>query len=264
VAWPALAAADRRAAIRQVGEFLAALNAHRFRPAVRAALASPRPADGPTAASVIGADLSPLPVSRARLLLEPAARLSRVDENLIDLVGERFSELEATDPAGDSALADSGGGVVVVVHGDAHPMNVLWNEGVVALLDWEWVRLGGIELEIEPFLYRGLDSAPSPLADSARIMGWLSDVHPPPSRRLTWCSAFGSSSWRTHCGICCYSHLTARSVTCRWTIRCAGSGESWSALTTSTGSCRLPELAEAPKVACLAGMSRSWRKSRPS
>jgi aminoglycoside phosphotransferase (APT) family kinase protein len=65
-----------------------------------------------------------------------------------------------------------------VVHGDAHPMNVLWNNGVVALLDREWVRLGGPELEIEPFLYRGLESDPSLIDDSRRIMGWLAQAHP--------------------------------------------------------------------------------------
>ena len=136
--------------------------------------------------------------------------MSGVDENLIDLVGERFRELEATDPAGDSALADSGGGVVV--HGDAHPMNVLWKDGVVALLDWEWVRLGGIELEIEPFLYRRLDSAPSLRAGSARIMGWLSEAHP---------AAFAAPDL--------VLRVWLIELACTRTIRGAGSGESRSA-----------------------------------
>lgn len=176
VAWTALRADDRRRAITQLGEALAELNAHAFPPAVRAALGAPRPIGDLSPVAVVGADLNPLPVPRARLLLEPAARMPGVDRGVIERVAARFDELETIDPLGERALAERDGGAVV--HGDAHPLNVLWDERVVAVLDWEWVRLGAPELEIEPFLYRGYESNSSLMADSQRIIGWLADAHP--------------------------------------------------------------------------------------
>lgn len=176
VAWPTLSLADRRRAIGQVGAALAALHGHVFPASVRAALATPRPVGDGSAAAVIGADLNPLPVSRARLLLGPAERLPGVDPAVIRAVADRFDELEPVDPLDDGQLARHGGGVVV--HGDAHPGNVLWSDGVVAVLDWEWVRLGGHELDIEPFLSRGYEAHPSLQADASRIVSWLADAYP--------------------------------------------------------------------------------------
>lgn len=172
VAWPQLATTDRERAIRQIGAALAELNAHRFPAGVRAALGVPRPAGARTLTAVLGSDVNPLPVPRARLLLDPAARVPYVDPALIEEVAVRFEELEPVDPLGERALADIGGGVVV--HNDAHPMNVLWNDGVVALIDWEWTRLGPPEMEIEPYLHRGTD----PEAQSAQELGWLAAAHP--------------------------------------------------------------------------------------
>ncbi len=174
--WSTLDIAERKRAIWQVGESLAELNAHEFPAKVRATLAAPRPVGDVTAAAVVGSDLNPLPVPRARLLLDRAADLTGVDMGLIRAVGERFDQLEPVDPFGAVTLARYGGGIVV--HGDAHPMNVLWDDGVVALLDWEWVRMGTAEVEIEPFLYRGLDSDPSLMADSAQIIAWLAEANP--------------------------------------------------------------------------------------
>ena len=54
---------------------LAELNAHAFPAGVRSALATPRPVGDADTAAVLGADLNPLPLPRARLLLEPAARV---------------------------------------------------------------------------------------------------------------------------------------------------------------------------------------------
>jgi aminoglycoside phosphotransferase (APT) family kinase protein len=170
-AWSGLDLRDRQRAITQLGEALAGLSGHAFPAAVLDALRAPRPVGDTSAAAVIGADINPLPVPRARLLLEPAARVPGVERALLDQVAARFDELEPIDPCGER---DGG----TVVHGDAHPLNVLWADGVVALLDWEWVRVGARELDIEPFLYRGYESEASRRADSARIIGWLADAHP--------------------------------------------------------------------------------------
>ncbi len=175
-AWPGMCVDDQRRAIHQLGSVLAELNAHEFPPAVRAALLAPRPVGDVSAAAVIGSDLNPLPLSRARLLLEPAARLPGVDPGLIDALAERFDELADVDPLGERARAELG--AAGVVHGDAHPLNVVWDGDVVGVLDWEWVRIGAPELELEPFLYRGYESDPRLMADSGRILHWLAEAHP--------------------------------------------------------------------------------------
>src|SRR5882757_2352520 len=174
--WPDLDVHDRQRAITELGEVLAELNGHRLPAAVRTVLLAPRPDGDVSADAVIGADINPLPVPRARLLLEPAARMPGVDPGLIEEVAARFDELEPLDPCSESALADHHGGTVV--HGDAHPHNVLWNDGVVCVLDWEWVRLAAPQLDVEPFLYRAYESSPALMADSRRIIDWLADAHP--------------------------------------------------------------------------------------
>ena len=190
-AWPALDLADQRRSVIQTGEALAALNGHAFPAAVRTVLAERQPPDSLDA--IMGADLNSLPVGRTRRLLEPASRLPGVDADLIDAVAERLTELEPVDPLSDTALAAHGGGVVV--HGDAHPLNVLWNDGVVALLDLEWVRLGVPELEIEPFLHRGAVTRAS-MDETRRGLAWLAAAHPdafaaPDLIRRLWLIEFG-------------------------------------------------------------------------
>lgn len=238
-AWPTLHADGRRRAITQLGEALAELNGYPLPPVVGAALAAPRPVGKVSSDAVVGADLNPLPVPRARLLLEPAARLPGVDRSLIDRVAARFDELETIDPLGERALAERGPGAVV--HGDAHPMNVLWDEGVVAILDWEWVRLGAPELEIEPFLYRGYESDPRLMVDSRRIIGWLAKRILLPLPVPIWRVGCGSLSWHTRCDTCCCGHLTAPSISFQRSIHYAGCAGLRRAVSTSSGYCRVPD-----------------------
>lgn len=174
--WSELSARARSRALAQLGGMLAELHQHPFSAELREVLRAPRPVGAPTAQAVVGADLNPLPVARARLLLEPASRLPGVDAGLIDRVAKLFDELAPVDPLGPAALDELGGGVVV--HGDAHPMNALWNDGAVTLLDWEWVRLGVPELEIEPFLHRGSSTDTAAVADSRQAIRWLAAAHP--------------------------------------------------------------------------------------
>jgi thiamine kinase-like enzyme len=63
------------------------------------------------------------------------------------------------------------------VHGDAHLGNVLWKDGrLTALLDFEWVRLGPPDLEIEPYLREDATG----LTDTGRreVLGWLAESYP--------------------------------------------------------------------------------------
>lgn len=83
---------------------------------------------------VVGEDVLPLPVPRARRLLQELSMLSHLDPSTVDGVTERLDDLEQFDP-----FVSPG----VVLHGDAGISNLLWHRGeVVALIDFEWVRSG--------------------------------------------------------------------------------------------------------------------------
>lgn len=142
--WADLDQTQRRTAAEQLGHALRALHAWEPSPEVRAALAA-RPAQ-PDTSDVIGADLNPLPVDRALRLVEPATHLENVDQQLVVQLGEEIKRLRPIDP-----LRNPSDGVVV--HGDAHLNNVIWDGmRLVALLDYEWGRLGPPDLELQPLL----------------------------------------------------------------------------------------------------------------
>jgi hypothetical protein len=170
---PALSAPQRREAIRETGRILAALNAHAFPADVNALLAAPRPADDASVSELIGADLVPLPCRRALLMVGAARALRHVDRGLIDDVESRLSALVGVDPLGGAAAWRS------CVHGDAHTSNVLWRDGrVVALLDFEWVRLGPPDLELEPYLRGDPSAGVEEEAATRANLGWLAETHP--------------------------------------------------------------------------------------
>jgi len=168
--------AQRRTAAEQLGHALRALHAWEPPPEVRAALAA-RSAQ-PDTTDVIGADLNPLPLDRALRLLEPALRLAHVDPHLVHRLGEQLERLRHLDPL----TARTSG---VVVHGDAHLNNVIWHGSrVAALLDFEWVRLGPPDLELQPLLdsdgtvVRSLISAYPAIVAHAQVVDrlWLYDL----------------------------------------------------------------------------------------
>ena len=164
--WPGLSQAERRDAGHQLGQALAALHAHRFPADVVAELAAPRPAGDPFA--IIGADITPLPLQRAESLLVAAKHEGLADSALIDHVAARFREL---------ADADLPAGAVTCVHGDAHLGNALWKDGrLTALLDFEWVRLGPPDLELEPYLRE--DTAGLTDIELPEVLGWLAESYP--------------------------------------------------------------------------------------
>lgn len=135
--------AERRTAAQQLGQAVRALHAWEPSPEVRATLAA-RPLQSDID-DVIGADLNPLPVDRALRLLEPALHLAHVDPHLVARLGEQIERLRHLDPLSASTSG-------AVVHGDAHLNNVIWNGSRVTLLDFEWVRLGPPDLELQPLL----------------------------------------------------------------------------------------------------------------
>ena len=175
---PDLSAAQKRTAFRQTGQILAALNAHVFPRTINAMLAAPRPADLTSVVELIGADLNPLPHQRALLLIGPARALAHVDAALIDDVEALLRSLADIDPL-NGAIGDSAAGAPTCVHGDAHPSNILWQDGrVTALLDFEWVRLGPPDLELEPYLRGCPDTDQHAEAATRDTLRWLAETHP--------------------------------------------------------------------------------------
>lgn len=167
--WRGLSPAERRDAMHQIGQALAALHAHRFPADVVATLAAPRPLGDTSASALVGADITPLPRWRAESLLAAARHEGRADHALIDDVAARFRELADADPPA---------GAVTCVHGDAHLGNALWKDGrLTALLDFEWVRLGPPDLELEPYLREDTAGLITP-TELREALGWLAESYP--------------------------------------------------------------------------------------
>ena len=182
--WHGLSRPERRDAVYQIGQALATLHAHRFPAEVVAVLAAPRPVGDTSTSALVGADILPLPLWRAESLLAAASHEGRADRALIDDVAARFRELAEADPLADAppagtrlAEADPPAGAVTCVHGDAHLANALWKDGrLTALLDFEWVRLGPPDLEIEPYLRA--DTAGLAGIELREALGWLAESYP--------------------------------------------------------------------------------------
>jgi aminoglycoside phosphotransferase (APT) family kinase protein len=179
VVWPRLTVAERCSAIGQIGQALQLLHAHVFPPDVTRVLAAARPARV-SAPALIGADLNPVPVQRALLLAGYLRRLPYVDARLVDDAIAMLRDLIRRDPfdswrsTGPAAAAGFG-----CVHGDAHPANVLWRDGgVVALLDFEWVRIGPPDLELMAYLRFTAAERRTAGAATRAVLSWLADTHP--------------------------------------------------------------------------------------
>ena len=93
---------------------------------------------------LIGQDVNPLPIDRALALVDEAKRSLHADPSVIDAVAERLRELRAL---------DVGGGDDAVIHGDIHLRNVVASgSSLQTVLDFEWVRLGPPDLDLQAFL----------------------------------------------------------------------------------------------------------------
>jgi Ser/Thr protein kinase RdoA (MazF antagonist) len=73
---------------------------------------------------------------------------------MIDRLAERLDELRPVDPLGAPSTR--------IIHGDAHLGNVLATDGHLScLLDFEWVRTGPADLELQTFLRVDEDAHPA-------------------------------------------------------------------------------------------------------
>ena len=131
---------QRDAAVDQTAVALASLHAWRPPAAIARLLSPPAPSDDPN--EIVGASLLPLPLDRARHLLEPARANAPTYGPLIDRAVDWLEAnadlLPRLDDPGDS-----------VIHGDLHLSNIWWDgTRVEALLDLEWTRFAPAWLDL--------------------------------------------------------------------------------------------------------------------
>lgn len=140
--WRSMSSPNRDQFARQLAEALEAL--HQWTPPreLRELIVQQAPAT--TVDDLIGQDVNPLPIDRALALVDEAKRAPHADAAVIDAAAERLRELRAF---------DVDGGDSVVLHGDLHLRNMVEVEGSLqTLLDFEWVRLGPPDLDLQAFL----------------------------------------------------------------------------------------------------------------
>ncbi|MFF3432139.1 phosphotransferase family protein [Streptomyces sp. NPDC002602] len=142
-AWPGLTTAERRAAIHQTASMLQELHGW-VPPAALADVLRARPGlAAATADDLVGADIAPLPVSRAVRLAEHVARMPYVDKGLMVAAVRLLRTLGDPEPAVDDP------GRSGLVHGDLNLSNLLWTpDGTVSLLDFEWTRIALPSLDL--------------------------------------------------------------------------------------------------------------------
>lgn len=175
--WPSLSTDTRRDAVVGLGNVLS--NLHDWVPPLNirkmllhSTLRVPASRNG-----VVGSTIVPLPLERVALLLDCLEGLPGMSEELLRTVRMRIDSLGSVFSA--SELEDG-----LVVHGDAHFANVLWFEGrLVALLDFEWARIGPSDLELEaacredPIIEDAAESGPIP-ASEVPMLVWLRAGYP--------------------------------------------------------------------------------------
>lgn len=143
LAWPTLSFDQRQRAARRVGELIRSLHRWTPPPETRSLLSASTSITNKSPAEIAGSMLVPWPQDRLSPLLPWSEVLLSGHEDLQRALCDRSEDLG---PVAPEAEFDGS----TVVHGDAHAANVLCDGGeIVALLDFEWARLGPADLELE-------------------------------------------------------------------------------------------------------------------
>ena len=175
--WPTLSVDQRRRAMGRMGEVLRSLHQWAPPPEIRALLSSSTSITNKSRAEIAGSMLVPWPQDLLSPLLEWSEELLRGHEDLHQALCRRSQELLPAVPSSEFQGS-------TVVHGDAHAANVLCDGGeLVALLDYEWARLGPADLELEatcredPQVEACMDDRGA-LATEVFALTWLRDSYP--------------------------------------------------------------------------------------
>lgn len=175
--WPRLSSQERREAVVSLAGTLKALHSWRPSAVIVARLQQPTSTARVAPDAIVGAALVPLPIARLLPLLDWLEGQPGMDSDLASRLRARVGELWPL--VGDAEFKDG-----VVVHGDAHLANVLWQRGrLVALLDLEWARIGPRDLEFEAICRDDRDigacgSSGAVEASEVPVLAWLRAGYP--------------------------------------------------------------------------------------
>jgi aminoglycoside phosphotransferase (APT) family kinase protein len=171
--WSQMSDAQRRAAARQLATALRLLHGV----SLPAGFRNPWLADALAPGGQL-ANAYHLPPAHYRPLLEAAARVPGADQTLLGEVDAFIAE----------RLDAFSGDPVVLVHGDVHFANLLWDgHRLTALLDFECAQPAAPDLELDtllrnvraPDLYRAAHEPPGPTSQQlARLPDWLAAAYP--------------------------------------------------------------------------------------
>ena len=173
VRWPSLTAAEQRSVVAQLAEMLRDL--HAWTPPADLAgwlLLRPDLRDGGMT-GLLGADIVPLPLTRALAMAEHGKTLPFVDPGLMSAATEAVAELRHLEPAIDDP-AEHG-----LIHADLHLSNVWWSEpNEITLLDLEWTRFGPPLLDLQCLCEKADDDAATGDDTHLRILRGLESDYP--------------------------------------------------------------------------------------
>jgi aminoglycoside phosphotransferase (APT) family kinase protein len=160
--WRWMSSANRDRFAQQLADALVAL--HEWSPSAEVRELVERRRSATTVDDLIGQDVNPLPIDRALALVDEAKRAPHADAAVIDAVAGRLRELRAF---------DVGGGESTVIHGDLHLRNIVEVDSrLQTVLDFEWVRLGPPDLDLQAFLRA------EAAAESAEVITRLAEHYP--------------------------------------------------------------------------------------
>jgi Ser/Thr protein kinase RdoA (MazF antagonist) len=171
--WSALTMAERRSAVAQLAQALRQLHQWTPPPALAELLCARPPSYLDTADWVVGADLHVLPPSRVLALARNMPSLPHLDRGLVTACIDAIEELSDLDVAVDDPALHG------LIHADAHLHNVWWSEpGTVTLLDFEWVRFGPPDLELQPLCDIADEDVRSGHDQYPSLLRWLKADYP--------------------------------------------------------------------------------------
>jgi aminoglycoside phosphotransferase (APT) family kinase protein len=171
--WPRLTAAERRSAVGQLAQALRQLHQWTPPPPLTELVCTRPPSYLDTVDWIVGTDIHPLPQSRALTLARHAPSLPHVERGMIAAAIDAIRELSDLDVAVDDPARHG------LVHTDLHLHNVWWSEpGTVTLLDFEWVRFGPPDLDLQPLCDLADEDVRSGHDQYPTVLRWLASDYP--------------------------------------------------------------------------------------
>lgn len=121
---------------------------------------------------IAASTLTPLAAAQLHRLIDHARGRPYVDADVLDRIAARLSATAA-------AILPIDRGTDVLVHADCTPANVLIEDGrVIALLDFEWARLGPRDIDLTLPAFWAWTDRQRPDNGRPAIVPWLTEAYP--------------------------------------------------------------------------------------